>query len=623
MRTGTRPPRSDRGGVLGVPSTNVPGKGIGGGATSPESMTEASAQKGPRRGRLARPPAWKWLGLLLVTPLLLRALSPIFHYVPVGLLFWGVVLLVAARNGRDQGLVTELGTFSRLRGALDAPGFRRNLETQEAVPQSLATGLAWTAVVAVFGVLFWIQGLNSAGPLLGDNVGFMERARAFDVNDARTMVHPFYNLGYPALLSSLEWMGAEYLDAARAVTSVGLGLLLLVTVGLTFHLPSSKVRILSVLGAAALLSEFTHHAGTDIPATVCQLAAVLFALRGGPLFGALTGLGIGLGFLFRHQALLVAFPAVVLLAATSRGRHGATAIGACLGTLVSVIAPQLVANHSITGEWFYSKQVQNIRFALVGDQDWYRSFPAGEPPSLLAFLQDSWLDLVSHMVYVFAGFEGLAHVAMLAVVLVLVGREKKTIALLGGFSIFYIGAMSVGWNSTRFVLPALLALAAIGGYYDLLAIHLMQRALPVGSQWTVRLGRYGFPALIALHLGPACPAESELGRPTWAVASCLERNGNPTSDQVAELGVGQLDLRDLSGRSRFRTLAWADSFEAAADAVQFETVSYVVVAEAGANDWPNIWSGLSSELQAGNWERVCGDADWGESRFQAYRRVER
>lgn len=210
----------------------------------------------------------------------------------------------------------------------------------------------------------------------------MQWARALSIANVETWVHPFYAVGYFALLRLGLALGIDMVAYGQAVSWVGAVLSLSAVYAIVY---AATRKTAYALAAAALLAIHpffrfqTLQEGTDMLAAGLQLAAlaILFIAptddrRASRIAALAAGAVLGGAYLIRYTTLaLLPVAAVYLLLRDWRSwRRLALSGGLLLGAFVLVALPQLAASTVVRGTPIYNEQARNVWFGIHGDFNW-------------------------------------------------------------------------------------------------------------------------------------------------------------------------------------------------------------------------------------------------------------
>lgn len=321
----------------------------------------------------------------------------------------------------------------------------------------------WPAILPItfFAALSYAR--SSYGVLTGDGFAWIEQARRLDLHDATTFVSPFYNFGWPGVLRLGLEFGFDELTTARVAASGFAAVAVLFTCLITRWAAPARIFVCAALAIAPVIASYAALGSTDLPAAAVQLGAVWFALGRRRLSALASGLLLGLGFLFRHQSLVLALPLAAIIATRQTPRPVRQALFA-LG-LVAGASPQLTANAFVTGNPLWSEQSKNILFGINGGgttRDW-AMFPTGPAPSLLAVLRTP--QLLTHWLREITEVPGLAVTICVVVASLALPQRRRRRIVLAGLGALYCLPLAVAWIEPRFILVATAATSFIEGYW--------------------------------------------------------------------------------------------------------------------------------------------------------------
>ncbi len=533
------------------------------------------------------------------------------------LAFWGAIVVLASWSIRRLG-----------HGSLRA-GVRslRNDWARHANPPSdpfwehMATACPWLVLLTI--PLGWAYARSTYGVLGGDGYSWITQAARMDVWDATTLVTPFHNFGWAAILSNAARLPGSLLTVSR-VASVGFATLAsLVAVEITRSLASTRALFFATLSIVPGLASYAANGGTDLPATTMQLVAIYFFLRPRPLCQWLAGVAIGIGFLFRHQSLLVlvAISAVSIFDARGRRRHWPLLV---LGTLFGA-APQLLANTLVTNNPLWSEHTKNLAFALSGGadvRDWTR-FPDAATPTLASFVP-SIPQLVARAVRNLGHDEETpSSFALLALVACI--RDGRA-ARLQAAAIAFVYAFLVApfWLEPRFLLFTSTTLSFLEGYAFVAVAWVVERGVLRFLPYQRARSFLAFAPLVAAAaggaLGPLVHAPTDEKRALCDRASrCLGSYTDATASTVLSLSSVRVDVASHDLWTPFRT-AESRGAQGLAAAVDDPRTTFVLLSRESLRYDEETMAWLEAALRA-RFEPICmPDLDPASPQLAAFRR---
>ncbi len=404
----------------------------------------------------------------------------------------------------------------------------------------------------------WAYAKSTYGVIGGDGYSWITQAARMDVRDATTLVTPFHNFGWAAILSNAARLRASVLTVSQ-VASVGFATLAsLAAVEITRPLTSARAFVFATLAIVPGVATYAANGGTDLPATTMQLVAVFFFLRPRPLCQWLAGLAIGIGFLFRHQSLLVlvGLSAVSLLDRRGRLRHWPLL---ALGTLIGA-APQLLANTLVTSNPLWSEHAKNLAFALSGAadvRDWTR-FPDAATPSLASFVPRIPA-LVARAVSNLAHDEEiLTSVALLALVACIRDRREARLQV-AAIAFVYAFLVAPFWLEPRFLLFTSTALSFLEGYAFVAVAWVVEDGILRSLPYRRTRSFLAFAPLVAAAagglLGPLIHVPKDERRILYDRASrCLATYPEANAATVLALSSVRVDVASHDLWTPFRTV---------------------------------------------------------------------
>ena len=217
--------------------------------------------------------------------------------------------------------------------------------------------------------------------LLNDSYRFFERARSFaEPGFSIDWVHPYYSFGYPLLIGLLTKLTGDAFVSARIVSvAAAIGFLVVL------------YRLIRAVGASGWLAAFillevgtvfdflqlASFDNTDMLGCFLMLLAFFFASKeptqAHPYRNAtIAGLWLGVAYMVRYTSLTL-LPAMLLYFAWSAWEERQVlwkpALYCFLGFL-AMASPQLLASIIEHGNPFWNKQINNVAFAVVGNNNW-------------------------------------------------------------------------------------------------------------------------------------------------------------------------------------------------------------------------------------------------------------
>ncbi|KAB8143042.1 hypothetical protein F8S13_12450 [Chloroflexia bacterium SDU3-3] len=338
---------------------------------------------------------------------------------------------------------------------------------------------ACAAVLALFAAL--LVSLGSFWALTGPDYGWhLNHGGSWD---RVFRAHGFYPFGFPLLLYLGQLAGGQDVLFGRAAGGLATIATMAATMGLAWRICG---RAYGWLGGALLLGApmvvaYGTLASTDAPlAGWVALALLALCWDERPTWrgAALGGLALGLGYLFRYQAMVLLAPALLWLLLQPAPeqlpqrlawlrRAGRLALPlVCGAAFVLATAPQWLLDIRDFGRPFYTTQFTNIWVFAFGGQ----SGPPGDTsmqqmlntltfdPSLL---WRHWMDNIQ-----LAGQQTLHEalvwpfgvLALMGVALGLLGLRDRRYLLLALWVGVYTAAVTLTYNKERFFLPVMPAL---------------------------------------------------------------------------------------------------------------------------------------------------------------------
>ncbi len=207
----------------------------------------------------------------------------------------------------------------------------------------------------------------------------LQWARELSLQRPETWVHPFYPLGYFALLRIGLATGLDVVFYGQILSWLG-AIAGLTSVYMILHRATGRA-IVGLAGMALLTLHpfFRFQAlqeGTDMLASGLQLLAVAAAF-GGSIRGklwppAVAGALLGGAYLIRYTSLTL-LPVLVIYFlwrdwGLRRGRWRSAAV--VVGAFSLIALPQLAAGAFVAGNPLYNEQARNVWFGLYGDFNW-------------------------------------------------------------------------------------------------------------------------------------------------------------------------------------------------------------------------------------------------------------
>ncbi|MBK7976283.1 MAG: hypothetical protein IPK07_24445 [Deltaproteobacteria bacterium] len=396
----------------------------------------------------------------------------------------------------------------------------------------------------------------SYGVLTGDGFAWIEQARRLDLRDLTTFVHPFYNFGWPGVLRLGLELGYDELTTARVAASCFAVVAVLFACLITRWAAPSRIFVCAGLAIAPVISSYAALGSTDLPAAALQLGAVWFALGRRRCSALAGGLLLGLGFLFRHQSLVLALPLAAIITARHTNRRVRLALFS-LGLLAGS-APQLTANTLVTGNPLWSEQSKNVLFGINGGgtiRDW-GLFPTGPAPSLLTLLRTP--QLLTHWFREIRGVQGLTVTSCVVVASLALPQGRKRRFVLTGLGALYCLPLAVAWIEPRFVLVATAATSFIDGYWIATLAAAVEASLLTLLRLPIPMHRVADLFLVAVVLGNAvrpilAPPADPKASLYDAVSACLSKADVTNPGSVLTFSPVQTDIKQAGQFQRFTT----------------------------------------------------------------------
>lgn len=414
----------------------------------------------------------------------------------------------------------------------------------------------WPVVLPITLLAALSYARSSYGVLTGDGFAWIEQARRLDLHDPTTYVNPFYNFGWPAVLRLGLELGIDELTTARVAASGFAVVAVLFTCLITRWAAPPRIFVCAALAITPVISSYAALGSTDLPAAAVQLGAVWFALGRRRCSALASGLFVGLGFLFRHQALVLALPLAALITARTSHSHARLALFA-LG-LVAAASPQFVANTLVTGNPLWSEQSKNILFGINGGgtiRDW-ATFPTGPAPTLLALLRTP--QILTHWLREIIGVPGLAATTCVLVASLALRQYRTRRLVLAGLGAFYCLPLAAAWIEPRFILVATAATSFIEGYWITTLAAVLEATLLSSLRLRIPIHRVTDVLLIAVLFGNMArpilvtPADAKASLYD-AVSACLSEANATNPESILTFSPVQTDVRRAAQFERFVT----------------------------------------------------------------------
>lgn len=422
---------------------------------------------------------------------------------------------------------------------------------------------------------------SSYGVLTGDGFAWIEQARRLDLHDPTTFVHPFYNFGWPgALRLGLEF-GFDELTTARCAASVFAVIAVSFACLITRWAAPPRIFVCAALAISPTISSYAALGSTDLPAAALQLGAIWFALGRRRCSALASGLFVGLGFLFRHQSIVLVLPLAALIGIRHTNRHARVALFA-LG-LVAAASPQLVANTLATGDPLWSQQTKNVLFGINGGgtvRDW-TTFPTGPAPGLLALLRTP--QILTHWLREMRSIPGLAVTTSVVVASLALPQRRERRFVLAALGALYCVPLALAWIEPRFIIVATAATNFIDGYWIATLAAVLESTILSPLRLHIPIHRVTDLFLVAVVFGnmvrpivvpPADPKASLYD----AVAACLSEARVTNSASILTFSPVQTDVRQTTRLERFVTPATTDP-NRSIELVNDPAITTVLVAE--------------------------------------------
>lgn len=230
----------------------------------------------------------------------------------------------------------------------------------------LAVPLVAGAVYAAIG-LVWVRWVY-----LSDFFQMIWLADAQRAGVATAWANGFLGLGYPALLNLVTGITGNVLTSGKLIQILsGVAILALLPWALRTCFDDDRGAWLAQGLVAIDPIVLTAAAGEtpDLLATAFMLPGLIVAVgaaRDRPVrarTALLAGVLLGLAYLVRYHALLLAGLATVLLLVVTRR---AAVAGACAGGFLMAAAPQLAASWWVQGQPFYNLHIKSISIGYYG-----------------------------------------------------------------------------------------------------------------------------------------------------------------------------------------------------------------------------------------------------------------
>lgn len=304
---------------------------------------------------------------------------------------------------------------------------------------------------------------SSYGVLSGDGFAWINQARQLDPSLPATFVHPFYNLGWPAVLRLGLEFGIDELATARFAAASFAVIAVLFSCLIARWCAPARVFTCTALAITSLVSPFAALGSTDLPAAALQIGAVWFALDARRGSALISGALLGLAFLFRHQAFVLAFPLVAAVPFHPPNRR--LRLTLFLLGLLTAASPQLVANTLVTGNPFWSEQTKNVLFGVTGGgttRDW-AAFPTGAAPALFAVIGHP--GTFTHWIRELLGTPSLTLTSVVALGSLTLPYRRSRRAALAIIGTSYCVPLAIAWIEPRFIIVATATTGFIDGYW--------------------------------------------------------------------------------------------------------------------------------------------------------------
>jgi len=222
--------------------------------------------------------------------------------------------------------------------------------------------------------LVWIRPLNAIQVV--DFWGHMRTAGKMSLGDPTSLLHPFYPVGYFAVLRLGLESGIDMARYGQLVSWAGSAMFLAAIFGLLYQF--TKNALYALLGAGLLIAHplFRFHAmreGTDMLAAGLALGSLYFLAAGARRDGnwkwlVAAGVTMGGAYLIRYTSLVFLPVAVFFLLLDARriNKRVLISIGIYGLAFAIIIAPQVVLSLRVTGTPFFNALAKNVWFGMYG-----------------------------------------------------------------------------------------------------------------------------------------------------------------------------------------------------------------------------------------------------------------
>ncbi len=271
-------------------------------------------------------------------------------------------------------------------------------------------------LVGIYSPFIFVTARDQAAVTMVDYWYHLDWARNLSLSELNTWLHPFYPVGYFALLRVGLVAGADVAQYGQSLSWAG-SIVCLVAVYLILY-AATKKNGYALAGAAllALHPFFRYQAlqeGTDMLAAGLQMLALAAVFMPAPGKGrwawitpAAAGALLGGAYLIRYTSLILLPVAAVALWWRDRAeRRALLSVALFAGAFVIVALPQIVASAVVTGRPLYNEQARNVWFGLYGDFNWTDNWRDAPPDVTLAqIVSDDPAGFLAHWAREFGRF---------------------------------------------------------------------------------------------------------------------------------------------------------------------------------------------------------------------------
>lgn len=227
---------------------------------------------------------------------------------------------------------------------------------------------------------------------LSDVFGFIERAEYLNASSLEPWVNGLYPFGYPLLLKGVTLLTRDYELSGKLISLVSgaASLVLVRLIGAILFSSVTGVIAAILCGLNPLFIHFSSTSGTDMVAATSVAASLLSiiawenSLRRSKIILVISGLFLGLGYLFRYTSIAV-LPFYILWILVWPGKSKNTIYLAelklkqvCLlaGGFLIFAFPQLILSLFAKGNPFWNTQGVNVCFGVFGNGNWGQNMDA-------------------------------------------------------------------------------------------------------------------------------------------------------------------------------------------------------------------------------------------------------